>query len=67
MIIGKLLRDETGASAIEYVVIIALVAITLVTAVSSLGTETANTYTEAGNSMGGASQSEPEPESLGLP
>lgn len=44
MLNNKLLQDQTGATAIEYGLIAALIAVTLVGAMSSLGGETSNTY-----------------------
>lgn len=67
MITRDLLRDETGVSAIEYTVIIALIAISLVGALSTLGTETGNTYSEAGAAMGPAASPEAEPEPEATP
>ena len=47
MITRHLLRDETGTSAIEYAVIMALIGVGLVGALNALGTETANSYSNA--------------------
>ena len=61
MILRDLVNDETGASAIEYAVLIALVAVGLVTALSSLGTQSANTYSSANRSLEGMPESTAEP------
>ena len=42
--INKLLRDEAGATAIEYGLIAALIAVALITALTSLGTSLSNTF-----------------------
>tara|TARA_B100000678_G_scaffold69020_1_gene56630 strand:- start:478 stop:729 length:252 start_codon:yes stop_codon:yes gene_type:complete len=58
----KLLHDQAGASAIEYAVIMALIAVTLVGALSSLGTETSNSYSAAAAGMESSAAAAPEPE-----
>jgi len=56
---NKLLRDEQGATAIEYGLIAALIAVAAIVAMQNLGTEVAATFTtvesrmEAGNVAGG--------------
>ncbi|NCP19993.1 MAG: Flp family type IVb pilin [Erythrobacter sp.] len=61
MISRQLLRDEAGVSAIEYAILAALIAVGLVGALSALGTQTGNTYTKVGDSMGVAEAEEAEP------
>jgi pilus assembly protein Flp/PilA len=41
----NLVRDEQGATAIEYGLIAALIAVAAITAMQSLGTELTNTFT----------------------
>ena len=62
MINRDLIRDESGVSAIEYAVIAALIAVGLVGALTSLGTETSNSPSSAGDGMEAASGAEPAPE-----
>jgi pilus assembly protein Flp/PilA len=47
------LRDEHGASAIEYALIAAGIAVTIVTAVTSLGDRVREMYETIGTAMGG--------------
>jgi len=42
--INKLLRDEAGATAIEYGLIAALIAVAAITAMQSLGNNLSNTF-----------------------
>jgi len=56
MLNRNLLRDQTGASAIEYAVIMALIAVSLVGALSSLGGKTSNTFATAGSGMENSSE-----------
>ncbi len=42
----NLVRDEQGATAIEYGLIAALIAVAAITAMQSLGTELTNTFTK---------------------
>jgi pilus assembly protein Flp/PilA len=48
---NKLLRDEQGATAIEYGLIAALIAVAAITAMQTLGTELTNTFTTVGTCM----------------
>jgi pilus assembly protein Flp/PilA len=41
---ARLLRDESGATAIEYGLIAALIAVVIITAVSSVGTHLSTTF-----------------------
>ena len=41
---SKLIRDEQGATAIEYGLIAALIAVAAITAMQGLGTELTNTF-----------------------
>ncbi|MBL4897583.1 MAG: Flp family type IVb pilin [Erythrobacter sp.] len=47
----KLRRNEEGATAIEYGLIAALIAVAAITAMSSLGTQLTNTFGEVTTAM----------------
>jgi len=47
----KLLRDEQGATAIEYGLIAALIAVAAITAMQSLGTELNSTFQGVSNEL----------------
>jgi pilus assembly protein Flp/PilA len=47
----KLLRNEDGATAIEYGLIAALIAVAAVTIMGTVGTNLTNTFTTASNSL----------------
>ena len=49
--ISKFVRDEEGVTAIEYALIAALLAVAIITAVSTLGGKVSNTFTKVGNSL----------------
>ena len=49
--IKKLVRNEKGATAIEYGLIAALIAVAAITAMQSLGTNLSTTFNKVGNSM----------------
>ena len=49
--IKNLVRDEAGATAIEYGLIAALIAVAAITAMSGLGTQLSNTFTEVSTKM----------------
>lgn len=51
--INKLVRDEEGATAIEYGLIAALIAVALITALTSLGENLGNTFSSVSNSLEG--------------
>jgi pilus assembly protein Flp/PilA len=50
-VIKKLFKNEDGATAIEYGLIAALIAVAAITAMTSLGTNLSNTFTEVSNSL----------------
>lgn len=52
--INKLLRDEQGATAIEYGLIAALIAVAAITAMDSLGNELSTTFTTVSDEMADA-------------
>ena len=43
--VTKFLKDESGATAIEYGLIVALIAVVIITAVTTLGTKLDGTFT----------------------
>lgn len=45
-LINKFINDEEGATAIEYGLIAALIAVAIITAVRAVGTELTNTFSE---------------------
>lgn len=52
--INKLFRDEAGATAIEYGLIAALIAVAAITAMNGLGGELSNTFNHTSTTMAGA-------------
>ena len=51
---NKLLRDEQGATAIEYGLIAALIAVAAITAMQSLGNELSTTFNKVSTTMSNA-------------
>ena len=49
----KLLKSSKGATAIEYGLIAALIAVAAITAMSSIGTQLSTTFNNVTTSMGG--------------
>ena len=49
--VTRFLKDESGATAIEYGLIVALIAVVIITAVSSLGSKLNTTFTNIGTSL----------------
>jgi pilus assembly protein Flp/PilA len=49
--INKLLRDEAGATAIEYGLIAALIAVAAITAMSTLGDQLSTTFNKVATEM----------------
>ena len=47
----RLLKDESGATAIEYGLIVALIAVVIITAVSTLGKNLNTSLTSAGSAI----------------
>lgn len=54
--IKKLFKNEEGATAIEYGLIAALVAVAAIGAMTSLGNSLSNTFTDVSNDMDTADQ-----------
>ena len=50
--IRSFIRDEDGAAAIEYGLIAALIAIVIITAVTSVGTQLKAVFTSVANALG---------------
>ena len=49
--INKLIRDEAGATAIEYGLIAALIAVAAIGAMTSLGTKLGSTFNNVGGNL----------------
>lgn len=50
-LISRFAKDESGATAIEYGLIVALIAVVIVTAVTSLGGKLNTAFAKAGNAI----------------
>ena len=48
---AKFLRDERGATAIEYGLIAGLIGVVVISAVTTVGTKVSNQFTAIGNSL----------------
>jgi pilus assembly protein Flp/PilA len=53
-LINRILKDEAGATAIEYGLIAALIAVAAITAMGSLGNSLSNTFQFVSNNMSNA-------------
>jgi pilus assembly protein Flp/PilA len=53
-ILRKLFKDETGATAIEYGLIAALIAVAVMTTVSGLGSQLRTTFSKTSSQLGTA-------------
>ena len=51
----NLLQDESGASAVEYGLLVALIAVVIITAVSALGTSISSMFTKVSAAISTAS------------
>lgn len=51
MILQKFLKDESGATAIEYGLIAALIAVVIITALMAVGTSLSTTFTNISSSV----------------
>ena len=56
-LISRFVRDESGATAIEYGLIAALIAVVIITALTTIGTKLTATFNSVSNSLTTASQS----------
>jgi len=48
-------KDESGPTAVEYAVMLALIVVVCITAITTLGTNANNTFSYVGNKIGGSS------------
>ncbi|MFO0844834.1 MAG: Flp family type IVb pilin [Gemmataceae bacterium] len=48
-------RDESGPTAVEYAVMLALIIVVCITAITTLGTNANNTFSYVGGVIGGSS------------
>ncbi len=55
---NKLLRDEQGATAIEYGLIAALIAVAAITAMGALGNQLGNTFNTVSTKMANSDEGE---------
>jgi pilus assembly protein Flp/PilA len=53
--VGRFLREENGPTAVEYAVMLALIIVVCITAITTLGTNTNNTFSYVGVKVGGVS------------
>ena len=53
-IIKNFFKDEEGATAVEYGLMVALIAVVIILAVTALGIATRDKFTEVGNAISGA-------------
>jgi pilus assembly protein Flp/PilA len=51
----RFLNDESGPTAVEYAVMLALIVVVCITAITTLGTNANNTFSYVGTKVGGAS------------
>jgi len=51
LVLSRFLSDESGATAIEYGLIVALIAVVIIGAVTTLGTNLNGTFTKAGSAI----------------
>jgi pilus assembly protein Flp/PilA len=49
------LKDESGPTAVEYAVMLALIIVVCITAITTLGTNANNTFSYTATAVGGAS------------
>jgi pilus assembly protein Flp/PilA len=52
--IKKFFKDESGAAAVEYGLLVALIAVAIIVGVRALGQNLSTTFTTAGDAVGGA-------------
>ena len=53
--IKRFVNDESGATAVEYGLLVALIAVVIITAVTTLGTNLATKFNSVATSVGAAS------------
>ncbi len=49
---SRFIRDEEGATAVEYGLMVALIAVVIIAAVTFIGTSLNSTFSEVGSSVG---------------
>lgn len=49
---ARLGRDETGASLVEYALLVALIAVVCIVAITTLGNNTSSKFSSVGSSLG---------------
>lgn len=54
-LISRFVKSESGATAIEYGLIAALVSVVIITAITSMGTNLTGTFDSIANALGGVS------------
>lgn len=54
-LVARFIEDESGATAIEYGLIAALISVAIISAATTLGTEIAGTFTKVSTELGKAS------------
>ena len=52
--VASFLRDESGPTAVEYAVMLALIIVVCITAITTLGTNANNTFSYVGNKIAGS-------------
>ncbi|HEY5072823.1 MAG TPA: Flp family type IVb pilin [Caulobacteraceae bacterium] len=52
--VTRFMQDDSGATAIEYGLIVALIAVVIITAVTTVGTNLSGTFTTVGTKIGSA-------------
>jgi len=52
---ANFIKDESGPTAVEYAVMLALIIVVCITAITTLGTNANNTFSYVGNQIGSAS------------
>lgn len=52
-LLSRFVRDESGATAIEYGLIAALIAVVIITALTAVGTKLSSTFTSVSAKLGG--------------
>ncbi len=50
-ILSRFAHDDSGATAIEYGILAGLIAVVIITAITTLGGKLTNTFTKVGNSL----------------
>ncbi|MHB8529578.1 MAG: Flp family type IVb pilin [Caulobacteraceae bacterium] len=54
-LIERMMTDESGATAVEYGLIVALIAVVIISAVTAVGTNLSATFNSVASSVGAAS------------